>query len=243
MKAPVRIAAGLALVAILAGGLVAGHLWPGGVADHVQMILSMIHGQGPLGWVLFGLLQIAVAVSGVLPASLLGVGAGAIYGLPLGFALAGASTLAGAVLAFLLSRSLFRPMIERRLQNRPRLTNMDAVIAREGWKFVCLLRVSPVMPFAATSYTLGLSSVSLRNYLIGTLASLPALFGYVFIGTLADAGLLAWNSGAGLFKLALLSIGVLATVVLTLRIGRMAARAARLPSGGLLNDPLSPEPG
>ena len=100
---------------------------------------------------------------------------------------------------------------------------------------VCLLRFSPVMPFSATSYMLGLSSIDLRSYIVGTLAALPALFGYVLIGTLADAGLSAWMSGAGPLRWILLGIGGVATLVLTVRLGQFAfmqeGRFQRKPSG------------
>jgi hypothetical protein len=39
------------------------------------------------------------------------------------------------------------------------------------------------MPFVATSYLLGLSAISLRDYMLGTLAALPALLGYVSLGS------------------------------------------------------------
>ena len=69
------------------------------------------------------------------------------------------------------------------------------MLAQDGWRIVCLLRVSPVMPFAATSYVLGMSAVGIQAYVLGTLASLPALLGYVYIGTLAEAGLSAVDDG------------------------------------------------
>ena len=80
------------------------------------------------------------------------------------------------------------------------------------------------MPFSATSLALGLSAVSLRDYAIGTLASLPALCGYVFIGTLADTSLSAWATGASTVRLVLLGIGALATLVLVLRLGQIALK-------------------
>jgi uncharacterized membrane protein YdjX (TVP38/TMEM64 family) len=153
--------------------------------------MHLVRGLGVRGAVVFAIIQILVAVSGILPASLLGVAAGSIYGLVSGFLLAAASTLAGALLSFFFGRYLFRAAVERLAARRPRLRNLDARIAQDGWKLVCLLRVSPIMPFSATSLALGLSAVSLRDYAIGTLASLPALFGYVFIGTLADTSLSA----------------------------------------------------
>ena len=85
------------------------------------------------------------------------------------------------------------------------------------------------MPFSATSLTLGLSAVSLRDYAIGTLASLPALGGYVFIGTLADTSLSTWATGASTVRLVLLGIGVLATLVLVLRLGQIAMKLGLAP--------------
>jgi uncharacterized membrane protein YdjX (TVP38/TMEM64 family) len=80
------------------------------------------------------------------------------------------------------------------------------------------------MPFSATSYMLGLSSIDLRSYTIGTLASLPALCGYVFIGTLADAALSARMTGVDPLRWILLGIGGAATLVLTVRFGQILRR-------------------
>ncbi len=81
------------------------------------------------------------------------------------------------------------------------------------------------MPFAATSYVLGMSAVGIQAYVLGTLASLPALLGYVYIGTLADAGLSLWTTGAAPLQWAFLGFGGFATAVLTLIIGRLARHA------------------
>ena len=132
--------------------------------------------------------------------------------------------MAGALVAFFLSRSLFRPTVERLIATRPRLRNFDTLIAQDGLRLVCLLRISPVMPFSVASYMLGLSSIDLRTYTIGTLASLPALCGYVFIGTLADASLSAWMTGADPLRWILLGIGGAATLVLTVRFGYIVRR-------------------
>jgi uncharacterized membrane protein YdjX (TVP38/TMEM64 family) len=145
--------------------------------------------------------------------------------LPFGFLLAAVGTMAGAILAFAFSRSLFRDAIARQLARRPRLTHFDELLARDGWRIVCLLRISPVMPFAATSYALGLSAIGAEAYLIGTAASLPALLLYVYIGTLADAGLSAWTTGAAPLRWAILGFGGLATVALTVMLSRMGRRA------------------
>jgi uncharacterized membrane protein YdjX (TVP38/TMEM64 family) len=155
----------------------------------------------------------------------LGIAAGTAFGLPLGFLLAAVGTMAGALLSFGLSRSLFRNAVARQLARRPGLARFDALLAQEGWRIVCLLRISPVMPFAATSYALGMSAVGTEAYVLGTIASLPALLGYVYIGALTEAGLSAWTTGATPVQWAVLGFGGLATAALTLIIGRLARRA------------------
>ncbi len=221
-------ASALVAAVLLLGGVAAALLWPAEVAALVQRGETAMRHAGTAGVLAVGLCQILVAASGVLPASLVGIAAGGLYGVAGGFTLAASTTLAGAWLAFRASRSLLRPRIAAVLARRPRLAQVDAGLARGRWRFVCLLRISPVMPFAATSYSLGLSSVSTRDYLLGTLAALPALFGYVCIGALAHAGVSGGPAALGAFRLALFGFGFAATLLLTLQVGRLVARALRL---------------
>ncbi|HWX29705.1 MAG TPA: hypothetical protein VNZ53_19990 [Steroidobacteraceae bacterium] len=93
--------------------------------------------------------------------------------------LAAGGTIAGALVAFFLSRSVSRPTGERLIATCTRLRNLDALITQYGLRWCAY---SPVMSFAVASYMLGRSSIDLRSYTIGTLASLPTLCGYVFIG-------------------------------------------------------------
>ena len=222
-----RVAGALAVLALLLAGTAAARLMPQAVLADMQALLRLLRSLGAAGSLLFFALQVTVALSGILPAALLGVAAGALYGLGAGFALASVSTLGGAWIAFLLARSACRPGVMRMLRGRRRLQDFDARLAREGWRLVTLLRVSPVMPFSLTSYALGLSAVTERDYLLGTLACLPALFGYVLIGVLAGAGLDAPAAAGGPVRELLLAAGALATLVLTLRLGRLVAAVLR----------------
>jgi uncharacterized membrane protein YdjX (TVP38/TMEM64 family)/glycosyltransferase involved in cell wall biosynthesis/SAM-dependent methyltransferase len=213
------------VIAMIVSGLLLTHLLPASAFSHVEAFLLRLHGLGFPGIVLFGVFLVLIALSGFIPGSLIGVLSGTAYGLATGFPLAAISTLIGAALAFLLARSFLQPQLARLVSGRSRLQNFDAALARDGWRFVCLLRISPIMPFAATSYALGASSVSMRNYLIGTLASLPALLGYVVVGRLARLGLSAATQGADIVKWLFIAAGLAATIFLTLRIGRMAIQA------------------
>jgi len=232
-----RAALAVALPFVMVCGIGATQFWPHAVLGSADRMIATARGLGGVGLVGFALLQAFIALSGILPASLLGIAAGTIYGLPLGFLLAAASTIAGAILAFMLSRSTFRPAIERFCAQRPRLRSLDTRIARDGWKLVCLLRLSPVMPFAPTSYLLGLSSIGMRDYLIGTFASLPALLGFVFLGTLADAGLSAARTGATPWAWAAIGVGAAATLALTVYLGRIVIGLGLFGAAGVTTDP------
>jgi uncharacterized membrane protein YdjX (TVP38/TMEM64 family) len=152
--------------------------------------------------------------------------AGALFGVVGGFALSSAGLLLGALAAFGLSRSTFRARIERAMRGKSQLRNLDAALGRDGWRLVCLLRASPLTPFVATSYLLGLSAVSLRDYMLGTLAALPALLGYVSLGALARAGLLASSGAARPFQWALLVAGFAATALAVAHVRALVAKVA-----------------
>ena len=200
------------------------HLAGSDLVTPALALLSAARGHGAAGLALVFALQLAVAASGILPASVLGVAAGALFGVVGGFAAAALGTLAGAVLAFGLARSLARPWIARLVGQRPGLARFDRALGRDGWRLVCLVRISPVMPFAVTSYALGLSAVGFRAYLLGTLASLPALLVYVLAGRIAGFGALHLAAG-GAAAWAMLAVGAAATVALGWYMMRLLRRA------------------
>ena len=206
--------AGLALGAHLAGhDLIAPAL----------ALLRMARSHGGAGLAAVFAVQTAIAASGILPASVLGIAAGALFGAAGGFAAAAGGTMAGALIAFGLARSLLRPWIARWVGERPALARFDRALGRDGWRLVCLVRLSPVMPFAVTSYALGLSAVGFRAYTLGTLAALPALAAYVVAGSVAGFGALHLTAGVGAWVG--LALGAGATLALAWYLARMLRRA------------------
>jgi uncharacterized membrane protein YdjX (TVP38/TMEM64 family) len=213
---------GAALLAAVAVGSLFGEQWSGAVLT----VLERLRHLGWIGWLIFALLQTLVALIGILPASLLGLAAGAVYGVALGFGLSAIGIMLGAAIAFALTRSALRPAIAHKLAANQRLARLDHAVGRDGWRLVLLMRVSPVMPFSLTSYALGLSAISPRDYALGTLAALPALLLYVAIGTLSRSGLAALHGHAPI-HLVLVGVAIIATGLLSLRLGRLIANALR----------------
>lgn len=159
-------------------------------------------------WLAFGVGQTLIVASGVLPASMIAMMAGATLGFGWGLLLSAVSTFLGGWLAFALTRTTLRGPISRYLHRHSAMVRLDSAMTSEGWRMVALLRISPVMPFALTSYGFGLTRISQRDYLLGTMASLPALIGYVALGALGWQSIVTAGSGGSGWHLVLIVGGV-----------------------------------
>ncbi len=213
----------LALAAIIILAIITSLFLPHSLTASVKTLTENLRNLGPLGWLIFIMVEAAIALVGILPASLLGIAAGAVYGITGGFITSALGILLGAAIAFSLSRSLARPLITHFIGNSKRVRALDDLLTQDSWRLVALLRVSPIMPFSLTSYALGLSGISSGAYICGTLASLPALLGYVVIGTLGDSSL----NSQSLIHNSLLILGAAATLALTIHLTKLLTRALK----------------
>ncbi|QEH96632.1 TVP38/TMEM64 family protein [Gluconobacter thailandicus] len=214
------IVVGVVLVLLIASGIIFRSNTA--VFQHMVHTIQHIHEVSPVySWIIFGLLQTVVALCGVLPASIGAIVSGMVFGIRDGFILSGVATIIGALGAFYLSRAVFREQIQGLLARRRFLLMLDQMALDQGWKIVCLLRLSPVLPFAITSYALGLTTITVRDYLVGTMASLPALLGYVVMGHLAENEVSnATHGSMSWVHFIMTTLAVLATVLLVWQFGR-----------------------
>ncbi len=137
---------------------------------------------------------VSVALS--LPwATLLGLAAGAIFGLGWGTAIVSVSSTLGAALAFLLARHLLRGPVRNRFGSR--LGAIDRGIEREGGLYLFALRLVPLFPFFLVNLGMGLTRLPLATYVwISWLGMLPGTAVYVNAGT----QLASVDSSAGLLS-------------------------------------------
>ena len=217
-----KAGAAAALVSLAIGAAVALPL-----SQWATQFVDWMRGAGLVGAAAFGAVYVLAAVL-LLPASLLTLGAGLAYGPLWGTALVSPVSVVAATLAFVLGRTVARGWIARRTAADPRFRAVDAAIGRHGLKIVLLLRLSPVFPFNVLNYALGLTGVRLRDYVLGSFVGmLPGTFLYVYLGSLLGdvAGLYAHASPAGTARHVLSIVGLVATVVVTVYITRIARRA------------------
>jgi uncharacterized membrane protein YdjX (TVP38/TMEM64 family) len=202
--------------------------------ESIPRFADWVSGKGTAGALLFVLGYIAATVAFV-PGLLLTMAAGAIFGLVRGTALVFVAATLGASAAFLVSRYLARPLVERRLAGNDRFAAIDRAVGHEGRKIVFLLRLSPVFPFNLLNYALGLTKVRFRDYVLASAGMLPATLLYVYYGKiLGDVARVASGTPIprGPEYYALLGIGLAATIVVTALVTRTARRALRDAIGG-----------
>ena len=209
------------LVALVLGGRRIGTLVP--------EFAQYIDGLGALGPLVF-VAGYALATVAFIPGSLLTLAAGAMFGLTRGVMFVFVGATLGSTLAFLLSRYVARRAVERRLVGNARFAAVDRAIAAQGRRIVILLRLSPAFPFSLLNYALGLTRISLRDYVLASVGMLPGTILYVYYGKLAgDVAALA-GGGAPPRDTAyymVLIVGLLATVIVTAVVTRTARAALR----------------
>jgi uncharacterized membrane protein YdjX (TVP38/TMEM64 family) len=233
-----RIGGAVAVVALAAAAAV---LLP--VTEWAARLVDWIRGAGPAGVAVYAAVYVLATVA-MLPGSILTAGAGLAYGRWWGLLLVSPVSVGAATLAFLLGRTVARGWIARRTEADPRFRAVDAAIGRHGFKIVILLRLSPVFPFNVLNYALGLTRVSVRDYVLGSfLGMLPGTFLYVYLGSLVSdvAALSDGAAEASALRRVLSVVGLVATVAVTVYITRVARRAlaAELSS---TTDPVAVQP-
>jgi uncharacterized membrane protein YdjX (TVP38/TMEM64 family) len=182
-----------------------------------------VHGLGPAGWVVYALVY-AACVTLFVPASILTLGAGAIYGLGVGVGVVLAGATLGATISFLLARTLLRDRIEHMTRGNARFRALDRAIAKEGTKIVFLVRLAPVFPFTYINYAFGLTGVATLPYVVASLVGMtPATFAYVYIGYAAAHA----ASGSDSARTVLQIVGAVAAIAVTIVVARIATRAIR----------------
>jgi uncharacterized membrane protein YdjX (TVP38/TMEM64 family) len=134
-----------------------------------------------------------------------------------------ASTL-GSVLAFLLSRYLFRSRFLAMIERRPVWSALVEAINEEGWRLGGLLRLASLVPGTVTNYLLGVTRIGPVPYALATLVGLaPQTILFVYIGA---AGKMALEDiSKSPLNIALLVVGLAFTAWVAFAVTRRTRQA------------------
>jgi uncharacterized membrane protein YdjX (TVP38/TMEM64 family) len=199
------------------------------LAPQLPAIVARIRDVGPAAPIAFIAIY-AAAVVALVPASILTLAAGAVFGVLRGALYAFAGALVGSTAAFLLARYAFHDIVARRLATMPRFRAVERAVSAEGRRIVFFLRLSPLVPFNLLNYALGLTTVSLADYVVASAGMIPGTLVYTYGGKVAGealtlAGQAQVPKNASYY--ALLLGGLAATAAATALATRAARRALR----------------
>lgn len=157
----------------------------------------------------------ALATLVFIPGAPMTIAGGALFGSVFGTFYVVIGATAGAILAFLLSRTLGRDFVGA-LENGKfqKLAEYDGKIEKNGFSTVLFLRFVPLVPFNGLNFALGLTKVKFRDYALGTiLGIIPGTFAYVYLGD-SVASLRVWNIVGAIILLTLLTLLSFGTIFL-----------------------------
>lgn len=190
-------------------------------------ILNWIDSLGYVSGVAFIVIYILATIA-FLPASILTLGAGTVFGVVWGSIYVFVGATLGAIAAFLIGRYLARDWISKKIADNQKFAAIDQAVAHSGFKIVLLTRLSPAFPFNLLNYAFGVTGVGLKDYAIASIGMLPATVMYVYIGSLAgDIARIGGDSQSPdpTFQWAIRIIGLIATIVVTLYVTNVARKA------------------
>ncbi len=205
------------------GGIIAGFNPLNWIISALEWIKSL----GAIGAIAFVLLYIVSTVA-FLPGSALTLGGGFVFGPIQGSLLVFFGATIGATLAFLVGRYLARDWISKKIAGNQKFASIDRAVGKEGFKIVLLTRLSPVFPFNVLNYAMGLTSVSLKDYVLASIGMIPGTVAYVYLGSLVS-NLAEIGSGSApenpTITWTLRIVGLIATFAVTFYVTRVARKA------------------
>jgi uncharacterized membrane protein YdjX (TVP38/TMEM64 family) len=208
------------VLAVIVGIVFLYRLLP--IAVWLTTFRGWVGGLGPAGYAVYALVYAACVVLFV-PASILTLGAGLLFGVAKGTVVVVIGASLGSAMAFLLARTILRHRIEAMTSGNAKFRALDRAISREGGKIVLLVRLAVVFPFTYLNYAFGLTGVRFGPYVLTTfIGIIPGTLAFVYIGALANEA-----ATAGRARVIVYAAGAVLAVVVSLFVGRIAARAIR----------------
>lgn len=151
----------------------------------IQIMTEHLRQQGMWAWLIFICIYSLTTVL-LFPGSVLTLVGGFLFGPIWGVVLNMAGAMIGATLSFLLARYLAADWISRKLGRK--LSIVMNGIENNGWQFVAVVRLLPILPFNFLNYALGLTKISLLQYSVASfIFMLPGCVAYTYLGHLGEA--------------------------------------------------------
>jgi uncharacterized membrane protein YdjX (TVP38/TMEM64 family) len=218
-----------AVAALVAAAAIMASLARLPMGTYLNGLAESVRASGAWGPALLGAVYVLATLL-FIPASLLTVLTGFLFGVVKGTLIASLASLTGASASFWLGRTVAHDWVQRKMAGSTRFQAIDAAVNRQGFKIVFLIRLSPVFPFVFTNYAMSLTKLRFRDFFFASwIGMLPGTLLYVYLGSTAQsiAEIATGRYRRGTGQTILFALGLLATVVVTTMVTRLARSAVR----------------
>jgi uncharacterized membrane protein YdjX (TVP38/TMEM64 family)/rhodanese-related sulfurtransferase len=172
----------------------------------IESVVRALGVWGPVGHVVLFALGTVLFV----PGSLFGLVGGLLFGPIVGTILNLTGATLGATAAFLVARYVASDWVRTRAGGR--LDRLVTGVEAEGWRFVALVRLVPIIPFNLLNYALGLTRINLLGYVFASLVCMvPGTLAYTWLGHAGRSGLSGDDTA---IRYAMIGLAVLIAVAL-----------------------------
>lgn len=212
-------------VIVLAALMVASYVFP--VKEWWIFFIEWIQANPEIASVAYVVAYILATVL-MIPGSIITLAGGYVFGVIYGSVLVSIASCTGALIAFLLGRTVLRSWVETQADKMPRFKAFDKALERKGFFLVLLVRLSPIFPFNLLNYMLGLSGVSVKNFLIASwLGMLPGTVAYVYLGSVSRdlAAIFSGDLETGITGKILMVVGIVSSLLIVWFSAKMASKA------------------
>lgn len=183
---------------------------------------SWVRSFGSLAMAVFAVIAV-LATLAMAPASTIYLAAGLLFGIAWGLVLAFGTALVGAVIAFLLARTLLRARVEQAIAKRPVFKAIDQAIRDFSWRVVLLLRLAPLVPGNVQNYAFGLTDVRVDHFLFATaLGAVPWVLLFTSLGSAGAYYLGRADDGLAVWQWAMVGVGIAVFALIAWLIARRA---------------------
>lgn len=144
----------------------------------------------------------------LFPASVLSLAGGLAFGAVMGTVYTIIGATLGAIVSFLAARKLGKNLANKEWKGNAK--KVQTQMEKNGFQYVLLLRLIPIINFDLISYLAGVSKVRLSAFTLGTLLGIiPGTFAYNFLGSSLVGGNLTLIATAIIVFLLIMFIPIL----------------------------------
>lgn len=148
----------------------------------IETVREHIAGYGLFAPFISAILMIFQSVIAPLPAFLITIANGALFGFWWGMLLSWGSAMLGAALCFYIARFLGAKHVAR-IVSQPVVNKTDQFIQKYGNYAILIARLIPYIPFDVVSYAAGLTRIRFIGFWLATgMGQLPATAVYTYLG-------------------------------------------------------------